>query len=234
MDTLAKLHWQTVAHTSRPHFDLPPTTEWSVWHDRNRRLTSWSNKVAIQLTHAKPTQTYWTKTQRIPQTNQPVAWDALYQVAYKSTPLQRKVWIPKWLSAWLPIGKKLVRWKITQTDVCPRCGESERHRHHVIQCPQDEAKHTWQASLNKLDRWLTNKNYTQHDLHEGILEGLSAWHDDRPTQPTTSDWPAVKQTLHDRQTLGWHLFFDGFITHSWMATQQLYLEFLSKKMTGKR
>jgi hypothetical protein len=232
MDTLAKLHWQTVAHTSRLHFDLPPTTEWSVWH-RNRRLTSWSDKVALQLIHAKPTQSYWTKTQHIPQTNQPVAWDALYQ-AYKSTPLQRKLWIPKWLSAWLAIGKNLVRWKITQTDVCPRCGEPERRRHHVIQCPQDEAQHTWQALLNKLDRWLTN-NYTQYDLHGRILEGLSAWHDDRPpTQPMTSNWPDVEQTLHDQQTLGWHLFFDGFITHSWMATQQSYLEFLSKKTTGKR
>jgi hypothetical protein len=27
MDTLAKLHWQTVANTNRPQFDLPPTTE---------------------------------------------------------------------------------------------------------------------------------------------------------------------------------------------------------------
>jgi hypothetical protein len=124
-----------------------------------------------------------------------------------------------------------VRWKITQTDVFPHCGEQERHCYHVIRCPQDEAQHTWQASLNKLDRWLTN-NYTQHDLHSGILEGLRAWHDDRPTQPTTSDWPAVEQTLHDQQTLGWNLFFDGFITHSWMSTQQSYLEFLSKKTTG--
>jgi hypothetical protein len=93
MDTLAKLHWQTVAHTNRPHFDLPPTTEWSVWH-RNRRLTSWSDKVALQLIHEKPTQKYWSKTQRIPQTTQQPAWDALCQ-SYKSTPLQRKLWIPK-------------------------------------------------------------------------------------------------------------------------------------------
>jgi hypothetical protein len=54
MDTLAKLHWQTVAHTNRPQFDLPTTNEWSVWH-RNRRLTSWSDKVALQLIHEKPT-----------------------------------------------------------------------------------------------------------------------------------------------------------------------------------
>jgi hypothetical protein len=48
------------------------------------------------------------------------------------------------------------------------------------------------------------------------------------------DWPAIEQTLHNQQTLGWHLFFDGFIAQSWMATQQSYFEFLSKKTTGKQ
>jgi hypothetical protein len=83
MDTLAKRRWQTVAHTNRPQFDLPQTTEWSVWH-RNRRLTSWSDKVALQLIHTKPAQNYWTKTQCIPHTTQPPAWDALNQ----ATPTQ--------------------------------------------------------------------------------------------------------------------------------------------------
>jgi hypothetical protein len=35
MDTLAKFHWQTVVNSRHPHFDLQPTTDWSVWH-RNR------------------------------------------------------------------------------------------------------------------------------------------------------------------------------------------------------
>jgi hypothetical protein len=122
---------------------------------------------------------------------------------------------------------------MTHSAVCPCCGEPERHRYHAIRCPQDEAQHTWEVSINKLDRWLTN-NYTQHNLHSGILEGRRAWHDDRTTQPTTSDCQVVQQTLHEQQTLGWNLFFDGFITHSWMATQQSYLEFLSKKTTCKR
>jgi hypothetical protein len=66
------------------------------------------------------------------------------------------------------------------------------------------------------------------------LEGLRAWHDDRPIQLIPSDWPGVTQTLHDQKILGWNLFFDGFVTDSWVATQQSYLEFLNKKTTGKR
>jgi hypothetical protein len=32
MNTLAKRYWQTVYNNNRPHFDLPATTEWSIWH----------------------------------------------------------------------------------------------------------------------------------------------------------------------------------------------------------
>jgi hypothetical protein len=231
MDTLAKLHWQTVYNNNRPHFDLPATAEWSIWH-RDRRLTTWTDKIALQLIYEKPTQKYWSKQQRIPTTTQPPEWNTLYQ-AYKTSQLTQRLWIPKWLSSWIPIGKNLVRWKISTTDVCPRCGEAETHRYYVIKCPQEQAIQTWEAAINKLSRWLDN-NHTQHELKQGLLEGLRAWHDDRPIQPITTDWPGVIQTLHDQKTLGWNLFFDGFITDSWVATQQSYLKFLNKKTSGKR
>jgi hypothetical protein len=117
--------------------------------------------------------------------------------------------------------------------VRPRCGDAETHIYHVIECPQEQAKQTWEAAINKLSGWLDN-NHTQHKLHQVLLEGLRAWHDNRPIQLIPSDWPGVTQTLHDQKLLGWNLFFDGFITDSWVATQQSYLEFLNKKTTGKR
>jgi hypothetical protein len=95
MDTLTKLHWQTVNNNNRPHFDLPATTEWSVWY-RDRRLTTWTDKLALQLIYVKPTQQYWRKRQQIPTTTQPPEWNALYQ-AYKTWQLTRRLWIPKWL-----------------------------------------------------------------------------------------------------------------------------------------
>jgi hypothetical protein len=126
----------------------------------------------------------------------------MYQ-AYKTTPSRLKLWISKWLSGWMPIGSKLKQWKLSTTDVCPRCGDPEKHHHHVLWCTQDEATHQWAATpLTKLDRWLL-RNHKQSNLHAGILDGLRAWHDQRLTCTVTSNWPGVEKTLEEQATAGW-------------------------------
>jgi hypothetical protein len=50
----------------------------------------------------------------------------------------------------------------------------------------------------------------------------------------TSDWPGVTRTLQEQEAMGWNKLVDGFIVESWLETQQLYLEFINKKTTGKR
>jgi hypothetical protein len=128
------------------------------------------------------------------------AWEALYQ-ANKSAPTQFKLWTPNWLSGWIPIGKKLKQWKLSTTDVCPRCGEPETHHHHVLRYEQDEAQHQWSASLQSLDRWMT-RHHTQRELQIGIIRGLRAWHDHDPLQRPASNWPGVNQTLDEQAELG--------------------------------
>jgi hypothetical protein len=140
---------------------------------------------------------------------------------------------PLYLSGWIPIGKKLKQWKLSTTDVCPRCGEPETHSQHDLCCEQDAAQHQWSASLQSLDRWMT-RNHTQPELQIGIIRGLRAWHDHDPLQRPDCDRPGVNQTLDEQAELGCDKFVDGFIATSWMATQQSYLEYIAKKTTGKR
>jgi hypothetical protein len=94
----------------------PTDNDLSIWHN-GRCLIQWNEKQAQHLIRAKTATDYWTKKQRITVDNQP-AWDALYQ-AFTSTNLYKKLWIPKWLTSWVPIGKKLKQWKIQTTDECP-------------------------------------------------------------------------------------------------------------------
>jgi hypothetical protein len=106
MDNLAKQHWLTIKNTQQPHFDLPHRTdEWSIWH-RGKRLTQWSEKTALKLINTTPSQQYWQQKHDMNRQGPAPAWEALYQ-AYKSAPTQFKLWTPKWLSGWIPIGKKL-------------------------------------------------------------------------------------------------------------------------------
>jgi hypothetical protein len=159
------------------------------------------------------------------------AWTALYQ-AYKTAPQRSKLWTPKWLSGWVPIGAKMKQWKLSMTDGCPRCREPKKHRHHVLRCTQEAAQHQWQAAINSLDRWLTT-NHTQQELHIGIITSLTAWYTYGTTPTVTSDWPGVTRTLQEQEAMGWNKFVDGFIVESWLEMQQSYLEFINEKTTGK-
>ena len=78
------------------------------------------------------------------------------------------------------------------------------------------------------------RNNTQQELHQGIIDGLEAYHDQRPIESPPSTWPGVEDTFQAQANLGWNKFVDGFITHMWSSTQQSYLTFIRKKMTGKR
>jgi hypothetical protein len=157
MDDLAEQHWQRISTTQRPQFDLPHDVEWSVWH-RGRRLTTWSEKYALTLIHTMPSQQYWVQKHTINNQGKKIAWEAMYQ-AYKTTPSRFKLWIPKWLSGWMPIGSKSKQWKVSATDVCPRCGDPEVHCHHVLRCPQDEATYQWAATLTKVRQLASSQPY---------------------------------------------------------------------------
>jgi hypothetical protein len=219
----------TTTTTTTVRFDLPTDNDWSIWH-KGRRLIQWNEKQAQHLIHTKTATAYWTKKQRITKEIQP-AWEALYQT-FTSANLYKKLWIPKWLTSWVPIGKKLKQWKIQTTDECPGCGEPELYRHHVLQCKKPETNAQWNAAVQKLSRWMLT-NHTQQDLHQGIIDGLRAWHDHQVPTTTTSTWPGVNETLHEQNSLGWNRFIDGFLADSWISTQQSYLTFIEKKTTGK-
>jgi hypothetical protein len=155
--------------------------------------------------------------------------------AYQTTPTQCKLWTPKWLASWIPIGKKLKHWKLSDMDVCPRHGEPEMHHHHVlVQYPQDEAMYRWTAAIDKLDRWLL-LHHTQHNPHhQAMLKGLWSWYDQRPNQGFASKWPSVEDTIATQTDLEWQHFINRFTMESWLKTQQSYLESMDKKTTGKR
>lgn len=83
----------------------------------------------------------------------------------------------------------------------------------------------WHKFLNELEHWLTNK-HTHRALQRNILQNLKAWHDDRPSTTTPSDWPGITNLVHQQHQAGWTSFFTGFLTDGWADTQQAYYVFL--------
>jgi hypothetical protein len=117
MDSLAKQHWKSIYDDQRAYFSLPPTTEWSLWHNHHR-LTSWSENSGLEHIYQKPSQSYWIKKQRIPPTATDPHWTTTYN-AFHNTVSPNRLWLTKWLTGWLPTGSKLLQWKATTNNLCP-------------------------------------------------------------------------------------------------------------------
>jgi hypothetical protein len=231
MDTLAKNHWKHINDERRAHFSLPPTTEWSLWRNHHR-ITSWSETRGLELIYQRPSTQYWTKKQRIPGTATPPHWPTTYN-AFKNTISPNRLWLTKWLTGWLPTGAKLQQWKVSTNNLCPRCGQPETTKLHVLFCLHIEANHLWQAELKNIDYWMTTK-HTHPDLRHGIINNLQHWHDHLPPTTIVSDWPGVTELFATQNDIGWRPFFDGFIPAGWIETQQAYYTFLEKRLTGRR
>ena len=138
MDQLAKAHWQALDHNRPTPFFLPPTPgQWSIWHS-SCRLSQWHSENSSNLYHNKSLLEYWHKRLKINQSSDHIHWAALAR-GYRRMPIFMRLWLPKWHASLLPIGYNFVRWNQPNLSACPRCGNLEEHRYHVIHCPHPGA-----------------------------------------------------------------------------------------------
>jgi hypothetical protein len=231
MDILAKRHREHIEAEQRPDFGLPPQLDWSLWHGEHR-ITSWSDTTALQLLYSGPAKTFWKKKLRMVDTAPEPNWSSTHN-AFQNIPTYKKIWMIKYLTNRLPIGAKLLQWKFTTNDLCPRCGQPEQHRGHVLQCPHLEAVALWDKALEDLSHWMIT-HHTQPDAQRIILANLRSWHDDNGPITITVDWPGLHDTNRQQNDLGWRHFHDGFLVSGWAAIQQAYYDFLGKRHTGRR
>jgi hypothetical protein len=230
MDQLAKSFWHTVTTSSRPNHHLQPFPgQWSIWHN-NARLVNWTRHRAEDHYYGAAARTYWEEKLDIP----PSAfdWQALGN-AFQRFTLQCQLWIPRYLNNFLPIGRNLLRWKLTTDDLCPRCPHPESSRHHILRCPHPEARDLIKTSLSSLDQWLLTSE-THPALRKACVSMLRAWYASSTWRlPLNTSLP-VRRALRSQFDLGPEALADGIIHRSWTETQQLYYEFLGRRRTGFR
>jgi hypothetical protein len=106
-------------------------------------------------------------------------------LALRRIAVHQHLWIPKWLCSTLPIGKNLVRWGQPASMLqCPRCGEEESHRYHVIQCKHPDVCSIHENGLSDLSSFLDTASTGAPDLKTGLLLSLlSAVISASPWQP---------------------------------------------------
>ena len=232
MDSLAKIYWQITDDSDLSTFDLPASEVWSLWH-QGHRLPSWNHQVAMDVIYGKHSRQYWHKRHRRQFQSHPIIdWDCI-QRAVQNLPFHQRTWHSKWAASYIPIGAKLQLWKIQSNQICPRCGNDEDHKSHVLRCPEFEATKLWKANMQKLEQWMV-KSYTSPDIQLVIKEALRQWYEKTDFVPPTVHWTQVNELITAQQEIGWQPFLDGFLSTLWESTQQQYYEWIRKRYTGRR
>jgi hypothetical protein len=217
MDILAKQHRIHIENEQRPTFKLPSTLDWSRWRG-DHRITSWSATDALRLIYELPSRQFWTKKLWMPENASESNWPSTYN-AFQNTRTPLKLWMIKWLNNHMPIGTKLLQWKCTTNNLCPRCGRPKTHHCHVLKCTHPEARALWLKSVQDLIHWMERKN-THPDLQAMIVEHLRAWYEDQPPTACDFDWPGITEVNPLQKELGWGIFYDRFLIPEWAAIQE--------------
>ncbi len=233
MDLLAKMYWETLTsrHPPPASFHLTPFPgQWSIWFHQYR-LPCWTPHRAQQLYYRRSTELFWTKRLHCANTYTSLDWSAS-ALALRRLAIHQRLWIPKWLCSTLPIGKNLVRWgKPASMLQCPRCGEDELHRYHVLQCLQPDACAIREKGLTDISDFL-DTSHTAPDLKAGLKSLLASAMSGEPWQPPADVSASAMLTFQTQLVLGTKHVLDGFISPSWAATQKVYYESLGRRTTG--
>ena len=228
MDLLAKSYWHMLDAHRPPPFSLPHDDSWSLWNGPHR-LTSWDRSTAQKLFFNRSTITYWKERHK---TTGQVDWEACGMAFRRATGAQQ-LWIPRWLTSFLPTGNRARYIPTATTDLCPRCNEHETHRYHVIRCTHSGARQIWTQSIHNLESWL-DMQHTKPSLKIAILGLLKDWYAERPWQlPNTTDLQDGA-VFAAQQHMGIEKIFDGLFVTSWAETQHRYYQWLDRRTTGQR
>jgi hypothetical protein len=201
---------------------------WSVWIGPKKISKDLSSTI-YDIVHATEAKDYWLSKDRVPHdTYDSNNWDALHK-AMEESPRSRRIFIMKHSAGMCGVGKFMHRWKERDNPNCPRCGQFE-DAPHVWLCKGCDTNSVWTSSLDKLQDWMTSVQ-TDPDIQDAIINYLDSWRNDTtPPNPP----PHIDDLLQAQTTLGWRMFFKGWIPVSWEETQQAYYNLVRSRRTGRR
>jgi hypothetical protein len=143
---------------------------WSVNLGQIQLLKDWDNTI-YNIVHTPKDKDYWIKKDRITETNfHSVNWPRLGQ-ALDKMPLPRRLFVSKHTSGMCGVGKFKKKWKLRETNACPRCGQYEDSLH-VWKCNAEAVTDVWEHSLTNL-RTSLRKLDTDPDLTDLIINYLA-------------------------------------------------------------
>ena len=230
MDGLAKAHWARSVGRERPSSKVY-AEPWSVWFRGDKLVTPFREK-NYETIHGPPLDDYWVQRKRFKADLYPrYDWEALDD-DIPLLPLSRRLWVTKHLSGWCSVGRMAQRWRLRDTDECPRCQWPENARH-VSSCKVPRAISQMETSVTNFKVQL-GRIYTSPAVINVISRRLMEWKRGELFSQIQSTHPYVNVALREQDLMGWDAFLEGSISQEWRQAQEYFLAFSKSKKTSKR
>jgi len=125
-------------------------------------------------------------------------------------------WTTKFATRFCATGSQMVYHKCRPTAECPHCSYPLEDTTHILQCPQQESQHLWDAAILELWDHLLQAD-TDPDLIKDLSTGLDAWRKQSPPPP------AITNAGRKQLDLTWANLVHGFLSTQWKLQQASYL-----------
>ena len=114
---------------------------------------------------------------------------------------------------------------------CPRCGQDEVHRFHIIGCSHVDATALRRVGILQLSTFLDEAN-TAPDLKTGLLSLIDSAISHTPWTPPQTSHLLTQSTFQAQLLLGNRQVLDGFFSPLWASTQSDHYVYLGRRTTG--
>jgi len=157
-----------------------------------------------------------------------VDWDAS-EKAMSSLPSAKRMWVSKYISHFLPIGRNMLRRTQWDYEYCPRCKVQAENHSHILLCNHSQAEEIFCVSMESLSEWMY-KQHTPDELVWDVLHLITEYklHGQIESNVAASSYvPPIRAQL----LLGWDHFMEGRLSKAFT----LYMEehYISKNIWKK-
>jgi len=149
-------HEENLTHTvlAHPNFTSPGVREHVIWE---RQIEKSFAKEIRDYVNGQTTTDYWIKRREVTKGIwKTIDWDSIGR-AMQEILVNRRRWVSKYVSGHFATGKNMCRWHFRSSTQCPRCGDPQEDKHHILICHVPEAQELWEKSLKAVKRWLKDK-----------------------------------------------------------------------------
>jgi len=214
MDTNAKAWLEHLLQTNYvPRSIFIPGEGWSCWVN-GAKFTSLSRQHFNDVIQRRYSEAYWRQDSKAGKAFDFINWQACGDCR-RSVSMTRRIWMTKWVTGWLPLGKNMKRWGFWTTDLCPECQQPESNPSHLFQCSAPECRQWLKNKICTLERTLLERKLSLQAVSL-LLGVLFPQEFPRPTSSPEElieirHWQGVFNTL----PTAW-----GFLHHSWTLVIQ--------------